>query len=170
MATLVLPTRQTESEPPPEESRARKSAASRVPSSLRLLEVDLQGGEVGRASSPDSTAHLQPEQWRDLWEQLNAPQGGFHCTQTTVSTTGSVLTVSEFDEVARDVSRLENARPPVYRVTKIGTAAGLRSRRPIWEIAVEIGAEVPDEEWAKLPRDLSMNLDAYLYGEPESDA
>ena len=41
--------------------------------------------------------------------------------------------------------------------------------RPIWQIALELGATVPDEEWAKVPPDLSVNLDHYLYGAPKKD-
>jgi hypothetical protein len=39
--------------------------------------------------------------------------------------------------------------------------------RPIWEIVAEIGAAVPEEEWAKVPTDLAKNLDHYLYGAPK---
>lgn len=38
------------------------------------------------------------------------------------------------------------------------------SRRPIWEIIVELGEEIPDEEWEKVPPDASMNYKQYLYG------
>ncbi|MBW4693444.1 MAG: hypothetical protein KME27_16980 [Lyngbya sp. HA4199-MV5] len=31
----------------------------------------------------------------------------------------------------------------------------------------EIRAQVPDEEWKKLPTDLSKNIDHYLYGAPK---
>lgn len=41
------------------------------------------------------------------------------------------------------------------------------SAKPIWEVAVEIGASVPDEEWAKVPRDAARNLHHYLYGAPK---
>ncbi|NOX56688.1 MAG: hypothetical protein GXP27_20025 [Planctomycetes bacterium] len=41
------------------------------------------------------------------------------------------------------------------------------SARPIWEIAVEIGATVPEEEWADEPPDVSKRLDHYLYGSGE---
>jgi excisionase family DNA binding protein len=41
--------------------------------------------------------------------------------------------------------------------------------RPIWEAVAEIGREIPDEEWAKLPNDASKNLDHYLYGAPKVD-
>jgi hypothetical protein len=39
--------------------------------------------------------------------------------------------------------------------------------RPFWEQVIEIGARVPPEEWEKVPTDLSINLDHYLYGSPK---
>ena len=33
--------------------------------------------------------------------------------------------------------------------------------RPIWEIAAEISAKVPDSEWAKVSTDLSKNFDQH---------
>ena len=33
--------------------------------------------------------------------------------------------------------------------------------RPIWEIAAEISAQIPDSEWAKVPTDLAKNFDKY---------
>ena len=41
------------------------------------------------------------------------------------------------------------------------------SSKPIWEVALEIGASVPEEEWAKVPTDLAKNLHHYLYGAPK---
>lgn len=42
--------------------------------------------------------------------------------------------------------------------------------KPIWEVALEIGASVSEDEWAKVPADLAKNLHHYLYGAPkESD-
>jgi len=38
---------------------------------------------------------------------------------------------------------------------------------PIEEILMEIGREVPESEWAKLPEDLTSNLDHYIYGTPK---
>ncbi|MBC6423990.1 MAG: hypothetical protein GDA38_22690 [Hormoscilla sp. SP12CHS1] len=34
---------------------------------------------------------------------------------------------------------------------------------------MEIGARVPDEEWAKLPRDLARNFEHYMYGAPKEE-
>jgi len=39
-------------------------------------------------------------------------------------------------------------------------------QRPIWEIIVEIGTQIPEEEWAKVPDDASINYKHYLYGAP----
>jgi len=43
-------------------------------------------------------------------------------------------------------------------------------KRPIWAIVAEIGAQVPDEEWAKVPSGESVNYRRYLYGSPKKDA
>jgi hypothetical protein len=42
----------------------------------------------------------------------------------------------------------------------------LDESRPIWEEIVELMQDVPEEEWANLPADGSVNLDHYLYGAP----
>jgi Arc/MetJ-type ribon-helix-helix transcriptional regulator len=49
-------------------------------------------------------------------------------------------------------------------------AASKQDTRPIWEIIAEIGREIPEEEWAKLPTDMASNVDHYLYGAPRSDS
>lgn len=41
--------------------------------------------------------------------------------------------------------------------------------RPIWEIVMELGASIPEEEWAKVPTDGAKNLDHYLYGAPKEE-
>jgi hypothetical protein len=38
---------------------------------------------------------------------------------------------------------------------------------PFLQFIEAIGAQVPQEEWAKVPTDLSKNLDHYLYGLPK---
>jgi hypothetical protein len=42
--------------------------------------------------------------------------------------------------------------------------------RPIWEVIVEIGALIPDEVWATVPDDASINYKHYLYGAPKKQA
>jgi hypothetical protein len=36
--------------------------------------------------------------------------------------------------------------------------------KPIWEIAQEIGKSIPAQDWKKVPKDGSINVDHYLYG------
>ena len=38
---------------------------------------------------------------------------------------------------------------------------------PIWEQAAELTAQIPPEEFDKIPPDLSINLHHYLYGAPK---
>ncbi len=54
---------------------------------------------------------------------------------------------------------VERAEPEQY----------IPSTKPIWEIAQEISARVPREEWAKLPKDGAKNLHHYLYGAPKKE-
>lgn len=39
----------------------------------------------------------------------------------------------------------------------------------VFDLIEELSSQVPDEEWEKLPRDLSINLDYYLYGAPKRE-
>lgn len=41
--------------------------------------------------------------------------------------------------------------------------------KPFWQRIMEMGAEVPDEEWQKLPRDFVRNFEHYMYGAPREE-
>jgi hypothetical protein len=41
---------------------------------------------------------------------------------------------------------------------------------PFLQFIEEISAQIPAEEWEKLPSDLSKNVDHYLYGSPKDEA
>ena len=43
-------------------------------------------------------------------------------------------------------------------------------RRPLEEVLMEYGRQIPPSVWRHLPRDLSYNLDHYLYGYPKRKA
>jgi hypothetical protein len=43
----------------------------------------------------------------------------------------------------------------------------VKESKPIWKWVVELGESIPAEKWAKVPADLSKNLDHYLYGAPK---
>jgi hypothetical protein len=42
-------------------------------------------------------------------------------------------------------------------------------KRPVWELVVELGAQIPEVELAKVPDDASINLKHYLYGAPKQN-
>ena len=44
------------------------------------------------------------------------------------------------------------------------------SHRPLWQKIVELGEEIPEEEWEKVPSDASMNYKKYLYGIDENNS
>lgn len=64
---------------------------------------------------------------------------------------------------------LKNIPPSQNPTTKEPDNTSLETtpQRPIWEIIVEIGAQIPEEEWAKVPDDASINYKHYLYGTPQ---
>jgi Arc/MetJ-type ribon-helix-helix transcriptional regulator len=45
--------------------------------------------------------------------------------------------------------------------------AAAPTRKPIWERIQDLTADVPDEEWDKLPADLAEQHDHYIYGIPK---
>ena len=65
--------------------------------------------------------------------------------------------------------RTTRAKSPHQPAAAPAENAGENEPKPIWEIAAELGAQIPEEEWAKVPSDLSTNLDHYLYGAPKSE-
>ncbi len=40
---------------------------------------------------------------------------------------------------------------------------------PFLKFVEDISAQIPEKEWEKLPKDLSKNLDHYLYGLPKDE-
>lgn len=40
---------------------------------------------------------------------------------------------------------------------------------PFWKRIVEIGKQVPIEEWNKLPKDFARNAEHYVYGAPKDE-
>lgn len=52
-------------------------------------------------------------------------------------------------------------------VHRVGEQIYDSAARPIWDVVEELGQSIPVEEWEKLPKDASINLDKYLYGKGE---
>jgi hypothetical protein len=66
---------------------------------------------------------------------------------------------------ARKNASASRSHAPARPDRSLSTAT---SQRPIWEIVVEIGTQIPAEEWAKLPDDASINYSHYLHDAPEN--
>lgn len=71
-----------------------------------------------------------------------------------VARTGKIKRVASVESLA--VEPAESAEP-------------VPSAKPLWEAIVELGASIPEEEWAKAPTDLARNLHHYLYGAPKEE-
>lgn len=68
--------------------------------------------------------------------------------------TGKIKRVASVESIAVEPAEIARPVPAV---------------KPIWEVALELGASVPQEEWAKVPTDLARNLHHYLYGAPKEN-
>ncbi len=64
----------------------------------------------------------------------------------------------EMDSQADDVD---------VRAVDPASGASHRCDRMLEEILDHFSRNIPDEEWDKLPPDLSFNLDHYIYGAPK---
>jgi len=40
------------------------------------------------------------------------------------------------------------------------------AQRPIWETVAELGSQISDDDWEKVPDDSSINYKHHLYGAP----
>ncbi len=67
------------------------------------------------------------------------------------SASGKPLRVTEVEEM---------------RLHPVGEVGYDATARPIEDVLAELAAEVPEEDWERLPPDLTDNLDHYLYGTP----
>jgi Arc/MetJ-type ribon-helix-helix transcriptional regulator len=77
---------------------------------------------------------------------------------------------SSVDEVIREALKLldqqENGKGTSVTGEAPSPAGGLGD---LVELMAKISSTVPQEEWDKLPTDLSKNIDHYLYGHPKVD-
>lgn len=76
------------------------------------------------------------------------------------------------DDLVAEIVR-EYLRRPDVREAAPGPLAGqgaAEERKPIWERIQDLMADVPEEEWDRLPTDLSEQHDHYIYGTPKRPA
>jgi hypothetical protein len=69
--------------------------------------------------------------------------------------------VGVFAGATGELLRMEKVNE--FRSLTAGGASSTVAGKSIWEMAEEIGAAIPEEEWDKLPQDASTNFDYYLY-------
>ena len=79
------------------------------------------------------------------------------------------LRLKAIAEVARTGRIKRVASVESLTVEPAEAAAPVPSSKPIWKVALEIGASVPKEEWATVPTDGAKNIHHYLYGAPKLD-
>lgn len=72
------------------------------------------------------------------------------------------LVPEQQQEVLKFVEKLEQGTSEVEAQSLAG------SPKTIWEEIERLSNQVSPEEWAKLPTDLSENIDHYLYGAPRN--
>jgi len=143
---------------------ARKSTASKKQNNQKRVELrgevraaDLDGRQFSLRLDDGTkvVAEFTTEQERTITEALRE-----HASRR--------LRLKANAEVAR-TGRIKRVAS-VESLTVEPAAAPVPSSKPIWEVALEIGASVPEQEWAMVPTDLAKNLHHYLHGAPnESD-
>jgi Arc/MetJ-type ribon-helix-helix transcriptional regulator len=62
---------------------------------------------------------------------------------------------------------VEHARTVRQERPAVSQPEAVQANKPIWEEILEMTADVPDEEWDKLPTDLAEQHDHYIYGTPK---
>jgi len=121
----------------------------------QVLEADVRRGrfQLWLDHSTPVTVPLSPPQEAEVMDALRD-----HRTlrlqvigRGEFSASGKPLRVTEVEEL---------------RVRRAGEAAYDATARPIEDVLAELAAEVPEEDWQRLPPDLTDNLDHYLYGTP----
>ncbi len=124
-------------------------------------------GEVRAADLDGCNFTLRQENGRKIQGKF-APEQETQFTealQNHVSRRLRIMGLGEFSQEDRTLRRI--LRVNTVRPLTPGEPEYDRSARPIWEAVVEMGAAVPDAEWAKVPSDFSEHLHDYLYGAPK---
>jgi Lon protease-like protein len=70
-------------------------------------------------------------------------------------------------EVSPQGTLLRVTQVAELRLQPLGEVPYDANARPIEDVLAELAGEVPQEDWKRLPPDLTENLDQYLYGTPK---
>jgi Arc/MetJ-type ribon-helix-helix transcriptional regulator len=99
------------------------------------------------------TIHLSPELESSIQAAIHS--GRYASLDDAMTDAASLL-----------VQRLNQEQMQATLPTASHANAALTDK-PIWEEILELTADVPDEEWDKLPTDLAEQHDHYIYGTPK---
>ncbi len=99
------------------------------------------------------TIHLPPDIERSIQAAVHG--GHFASVDDAMSEAASLL-----------LQRLKQVQTQANQ-TMASPADAAQKQKPIWEEILELTADVPDEEWDKLPTDLAEQHDHYIYGTPK---
>ena len=120
-----------------------------------VFEADIKKGRFQLWSGDDIavTVVFTPEQEEQVTTALKEHKTArmFVTGMGEYSPQGKLLRVSQVDELRLTTAEIHYDN----------------SARPIEDMLEELAREIPQEEWDKLPDDLSNNLDHYLYGVPK---
>ncbi len=103
------------------------------------------------------------------------PNGDLLLDQPLQATPGRVRVIVLLSEASEQTAASsaalspEEIQPQSANSQPAQPDAVVSDTRPIWERITDISAQIPAEEWAKLPRDLSKNIDHYLYDSPKDE-
>ncbi|GET41532.1 hypothetical protein [Microseira wollei] len=87
----------------------------------------------------------------------------------------NMILQAEEESLQQDLAHIEAARTTIDQDQSLIDAAAKEENaepstaQPFWEKIAEIGAEIPESEWAKIPRDLATNFEYYMYGAPKEE-
>jgi hypothetical protein len=144
---------------------ARKTSELKKQSNRARRKIELRG-EVRAADLDDRQFSLRLDDGTKIVAKFTTEQED-RITEALRDHTSRRLRLKGRAEVAPTGKIKRVASVESLAVEAVEAPEPATSSKPIWEVALEIGASIPEEEWAKIPTDLAKNLHHYLYGAPK---
>jgi hypothetical protein len=133
--------------------RKTYSAAVDLTGEVRLADLDTRSFVLRLLDGRNIPGRFKPHQEALVVEALSE-----HATRRL-----RVVGIAEFVHEEGPLQQITS----VERIEVLEAAALATAEVPIWERLAAIGAAVPADAWQSVPRDLSINVDKYLYGGKE---
>jgi hypothetical protein len=145
---------------------ARKSPALKKQNNHRK-HIELRG-EVRAADLDGRQFSLRLDDGTKIVATFTSEQEG-RITEALCDHTSRRLRLTGRGEVAPSGKIKRIATVDALTVESAEARQPVAGAKPIWDTIVELGASIPEEEWAKVPRDAAKNLHHYLYGAPKQE-